>query len=192
MLQEIFMNTLSTKNQWLVGGVLLAIMLITRAHVSDHLLDASWAVFLLAGFYLRNVLAFGVFMATAVAIDYVAVSELGVSNFCVSSAYVALVPAYGALFAAGCWFAGQYQGETLVSLGKLMVAVVVGFAVAEVISSGSFYVLSGTSTEISVAGFMASLVKYAPHGLYIMSLYLSVATLLHIAVRQVTRTDVAV
>jgi hypothetical protein len=146
----------------------------------------------LAGFYLRNVLAFGVFMAMAVAIDYVAVSQLGVSNFCVSSAYVALVPAYGALFAAGRWLAGQYQGETLVALGKLMVAVVAGFAVAEVISSGSFYVLSGTSTEISVAGFMASLLKYAPHGLYIMSLYLSVATLLHIAVRQVTRSDVAV
>ncbi len=84
------MFTLSTKNQWLVGGILLAVMLITRAHVSEHLLDASWAVFLLAGFYLRNVLAFGVFMATAVAIDYVAVSQFGVSNFCVSSAYVAL------------------------------------------------------------------------------------------------------
>ena len=186
------MFTLSTKNQWLVGGILLVAMLITRAHVSDHLLDASWAVFLLAGVYLRTVSAFGVFMATAVAIDYVAVSQLGVSNFCVSSAYMALVPAYGALFAAGRWFAGQYQGETLASLGKLMIAVVVGFVAAEVISSGSFYVLSGTSTEISVAGFMASLVKYAPHGLYIMSLYLSVATLLHIAVRQVTRSDVAV
>ena len=107
------MFTLSTKNQWLVGGVLLAAMLVTRAHVSDHLLDASWAVFLLAGFYLRKVLAFGVFMATAVAIDYMAINQFGVSSFCVSQAYVALVPAYGALFMAGRWFARQYQGETL-------------------------------------------------------------------------------
>jgi hypothetical protein len=178
------MFALSTKNQWLVGGVLLAAMLMTRAHVSDHLLDASWAVFLLAGFYLRHVLAFGVFMATAVAIDYVAINQFGVSNFCVSSAYVALVPAYGALFMAGRWFAGHYQGETLASLGKLMLTVLVGFAVAEVISSGSFYVFSGTFAEPGVAGFASNLVKYSPHGLYIMSLYVGVATLLHIAVRQ--------
>jgi hypothetical protein len=180
------MFALSTKNQWLVGGVLLAAMLITRAHVSDHLLDASWAVFLMAGFYLRSVTAFGVFMATAVAIDYVAINQFGVSSFCVSSAYIALVPAYGALFMAGRWFAGQYQGETLASLGKLMLAVVVGFAVAEVISSGSFYAFSGTVAELSVAGFADSLVKYAPHGLYIMSMYIAIATLLHLAVRQVS------
>jgi hypothetical protein len=187
-----FMFTLSNKNQWLVGGILLLAMLITRAHVSDHLLDASWAVFLLAGFYLRNVLAFGVFMATAVAIDSVAINQFGVSSFCVSQAYVALVPAYGALFVAGRWFAGHYQGETLASLGKLMVAVVVGFAVAELISSGSFYVFSGTVAETSLAGFMDALLKYSPHGLYIMSLYVAIASLLHIAVRQVTRSDVAV
>ena len=185
------MFTLSTKNQWLVGGVLLAAMLLTRAHVSNHLLDASLAVFLLAGFYLRTVLTFGVFMATAVAIDYVAINQFGVSSYCVSSAYVALVPAYGALFAAGRWFAGQYQGETLLSLGKLALAVVAGFAVSEVISSGSFYVFSGTVAEVSVAGFLNTLLAFSPHGLYIMSLYVAIAALLHVAVRQVTRSDVA-
>ena len=65
------MFELSHKNQWLVGGILLLVMLATRVHVSDHLLDASWAVFFLAGFYLRNAVSFGVFMATAMAIDYV-------------------------------------------------------------------------------------------------------------------------
>lgn len=180
------MFTLSTKNQWLVGGILLAVMLLTRVHVIDHLLDASWAVFFLAGFYLRNLLAFGVFMVTAVAIDYVATSQLGVSNFCVSQAYIALVPAYGVMFAAGRWFAGQYQGETLVSLGKLMLAVLVGFALTEVISSGSFYAFSGTSVDISVAGFVGQLLKYAPHGLYITGMYLTVAALLHVAVKQVS------
>ncbi|MGB5598416.1 MAG: hypothetical protein WBM66_06815, partial [Thiothrix litoralis] len=110
----------------------------------------------------------------------------------VSQAYVALVPAYGALFMAGRWFAGQYQGETLASLGKLMLAVVVGFAVSELISSGSFYALSGTVTDVSLAGFMESLLKYSPHGLYIMSLYVTIAALLHVALRQVTQSDLAV
>lgn len=179
------MFTLSTKNQWLVGGILLLAMLVTRAHVSEHLLDASWAVFFLAGFYLRKVLAFGVFMATATAIDCVAVGQLGVSNFCMTPAYIALLPAYGAMFAAGVWLAGQYQGETLASLGKLMLAVLLGFALTEVISSGSFYAFSGTATDISVAGFAGQFVKYAPHGLYVTGLYLTIAALLHVAVKQV-------
>lgn len=185
------MFALSTKNQWLVGGVLLAAMLITRAHVTDHLLDASWAVFLLAGFYLRSVTAFGVFMATAVAIDYVAITQFGVSDFCVSSAYVALVPAYGVLFAAGRWFAGQYQGETLAALGKLTLAVIVACAAAEVISSGSFYAFSDKFVELSVMEFAGRLVKYAPHGLYVTSLYVAVGTVLHLAVSLVNRQSVS-
>lgn len=176
------MFTLSTKNQWLIGGILLAVMLLTRVHVIDHLLDASWAVFFLAGFYLRNLMAFGVFMAVAVAIDYVAITKFGVSDFCVSQAYVALVPAYGALFVAGRWLASAWQGETLATLGKLLLAVVVGFAVSEVISSGSFYVLSGTFAELSIAEFGSLLMKYAPHGLYVTGLYVTVGTFVHIAV----------
>ncbi len=182
------MFTLSTKHQWLVGGLLLAAMLITRAHVTDHLLDASWAVFFLAGFYLRKAMVFGVFMATAVAIDYVAITKFGVSDFCVSRAYVALVPAYGALFMAGRWFAGQYQGETLATLGKLVLAVVVGFAVSEIISSGSFYFLSGKFAELSLAEFGGRLMKYAPHGLYVMALYVTVGTFVHVAVSMVNRS----
>lgn len=182
------MFTLSPKNQWLVGGVLLLAMLITRAHVTDHLLDASWAVFFLAGFYLRNALAFGVFMVTAVLIDYVAITKFGVSDFCVSQAYVALVPAYAALYVAGRWFAGQYQGETLVSLGKLVLAVVVGFALAELISSGSFYFLSGKFADVSMAEFGNRLMKYAPHGLYVTGLYVTVGTFVHVAVSMVNRS----
>ena len=186
------MFELSHKNQWLVGGILLLVMLATRVHVSDHLLDASWAVFFLAGFYLRNAVSFGVFMAAAMAIDYVAVNQLGVSDFCLSPAYWALVPAYGALFVSGRWFAGQYQGETFASLGKLIIAVIAGFAVSEVISSGSFYALSGTFAEVTWGEFGAQLLKYSPHGLYIMSLYLSAATLLHIAVRQIKQVNTTV
>ena len=182
------MFILSTKNQWLVGGILLLAMLITRAHVTDHLLDASWAVFFLAGFYLRNMLAFGAFMAVAVAIDYVGITQFGVSDFCVSQAYVALVPAYGALFIAGRWFAGQYQGETLASLSKLMLAVVLGFVICELISSGSFYFLSGKFAELSMAEFGSRLVKYAPHGLYVTGLYVTVGTFVHVAVSLVNRS----
>ena len=138
------------------------------------------------------VLAAVLVLAAAVAVDYVAISQFGVSDFCISQAYLALIPAYAALFAAGRWFAGQYQGETWLSLGKLMMAVVLGFALSEVISSGSFYALSGTSTALSWGGFAEQLVKYSPHGLYIMSFYLTVAAFLHVAVRQIQHSDVSI
>ena len=82
--------------------------------------------------------------------------------------------------------------ETFASLGKLIIAVMAGFAVSEVISSGSFYALSGTFAEVTWGEFGAQLLKYSPHGLYIMSLYLSAAALLHIAVRQIKQVNTTV
>lgn len=182
------MFTLTPKHQWLVGGLLLLAMLLTRPHITDHLQDASWAVFFLAGFYLRHWLVFGVFMAVAVAIDYVAITKFGVSDFCVSRAYVAIIPGYAALFAAGRWFAGQYNGETLVSLAKLVGAVLLGFAVAQFITSGSFYFFSGKFMDTNWVEFGGRLVKYAPHGLYVMGLYLSVAAFVHVAINTFQRS----
>lgn len=178
------MFALSAKNQWLVGGILLLAMLATRAHVTDHLVDASWAVFFLAGFYLRRLPVFGVFMATAVAIDYVAISAFGVSSFCVSSAYVALLPAYATLFAAGRWFAGHYR-ENLSALLPLALSVLVGVVVCEVISSGSFYFLSERLAATSLGGFADELVKYLPYSLSMTSVYVGMAALVHVAVLQV-------
>ncbi|WGZ94591.1 MAG: hypothetical protein QJT81_00970 [Candidatus Thiothrix putei] len=80
----------------------------------------------------------------------------------------------------------DFASRSLASLGKLVLAVLIGFTLTEVISSGSFYAFSGTSVDISVAGFVAQLLKYAPHGLYITGMYLTVAALLHVAVKQVS------
>jgi hypothetical protein len=180
------MFTLSTKNQWLVGSVLLLAMLATRAHLTDHLQDASWAIFFMAGFYLRNRLALVPFMLAAAAIDYVAVTWAGVSSFCVSSAYVALVPAYGALYAAGRWLAGHYR-ENPSAVFPLAASLLVGIVACEVISSGSFYFLSGRVAETSLGGFAHDLVEYLPHSLSITSFYVGIGALLHVAVLQVNR-----
>ena len=181
------MLTLSTKNQWQIGGILLATLLLTRAPLTDHLLDASWAVFFLAGFYLRRAVVFGGLMALAVLIDYVAITQFSVSDFCVSSAYVALIPAYGALFAAGRWFASQYQGETLYSALKLVAALSVGFLACEVISSGSFYFFSDKFAQTTVAEFGARLWQYAPHGFMITALYIAMGAFIHVAVTVLNR-----
>lgn len=177
---------LSTKQQWLVGGILLLVMLATRIHVSNHLQDASWAIFFLAGFYLRHWLSFGVFMAAAVLIDYIAISQMGVSSFCVTDAYVALVPAYGALYAAGRGFGGMYR-ESLSALLPLAASLLVGVVACEVISSGSFYAVSPRFASEGLGGFVQDLGKYLPHNLAIAAFYVGIATLAHVAVLQVQR-----
>ena len=51
------MLTLSTRNQMAIGLLLVSLMILTRSHhfVSAHnLADASWAIFFLAGIYLRS------------------------------------------------------------------------------------------------------------------------------------------
>ena len=82
---------------------LAVVMAATRMHHSilhhfDALLDASWGIFFLAGFWLRGAgrWAFPLLMAEAVLIDYLVISGQGLdfwSHYCVSPAYLALLPA---------------------------------------------------------------------------------------------------
>ena len=69
------MLTLSSKQQWGIGGVLLLVMLATRSHMVDHLQDASWAVFLLLGFYVRPLWAYALFWVAGFAVDYAVTSN---------------------------------------------------------------------------------------------------------------------
>ncbi len=67
-------------------------MAVTRIHHFDVLPDASWAIFFLAGFWLRGSArwAFPLLMAEAVLVDFVVITQQGMSfwsQYCVSPAY---------------------------------------------------------------------------------------------------------
>src|SRR5690606_36139481 len=73
------MNQASVLSPGARGGILAllaVVMLATRINHFGALPDASWAVFFIAGFYLRGWgrWAFPLLMALAVAIDYVVIS----------------------------------------------------------------------------------------------------------------------
>ena len=94
--------------QWLQAEYLpiplIALMVLTRFHhFGDvlHLPDASLAVFFFAGFY-RKKAFFGFLLVLAALIDYLAI-ENGTSSWCVTPAYVFLIPTYAVM-----WFAGRY------------------------------------------------------------------------------------
>jgi hypothetical protein len=168
------------------GALFLALaflMAATRSHhfaSVTHLPDASWAVFFLAGFYLRPLWVFGALLALAGASDYLAISQFGVSDFCVSAAYVFLLPAYAALWFAGRRFAGHYRWQWSALLWLAGFALI-GAAVSELLSSGGFYFLSGRFAEPSLAEFADRLALYFPQALEGLALYLGAAVIAHVA-----------
>src|SRR5450432_33899 len=99
----------SNRMNFVILAVLAALMVATRlpmAGAALHLQDASWAVFFIAGFYLKDLWrwALPLLMAIAVAVDAMAIQYLWVSNYCVTVAYGFLVPAYASLWLGGAWF----------------------------------------------------------------------------------------
>lgn len=157
------MNATAIPKTPLVIAVLLAaVMAATRLHhfgSAISLPDASLAVFFLAGFYLRSPLLFAGFLAEAALIDYVAITYGGVSDWCVSPAYVLLIPTYASVWFAGRWVAARYR-PAWHTLTLLFAALAVGVTVAFLISNGSFYLLSGRFPQMSVAEYSARVAKY--------------------------------
>jgi hypothetical protein len=141
---------------------LIALMALTRFHhFGDvlHLPDASLAVFFFAGFYRKKAL-FVFLLIMAGLIDTIAIAN-GTSSWCVSPAYVFLIPTYAVM-----WFAGRYRSafkslkmtELAMQLGLLILAASAAFA----ISNGSFYLFSGRYADVSWGQYFARVAQYYP------------------------------
>lgn len=177
------MCSLSTKQQWLVGGLLLLVMVATRGHISNHMQDASWAIFFLAGFYLRQWLGFAVFMAAAFITDLAAINLAGIDNYCFTPAYAFTVPAYASLWLAGRWFAGQYQLHWS-SAVMFFAAAIAGILASFLISNAGFYAFSNHFGEMSATEYAGSVIHYLPLYLQTTLFHLAIAALAHVAVLQ--------
>lgn len=165
------------QRQLWIGTTLAALLVVTR---SQHMLGvqllpwASWAVFLLAGVYLRSAWVPAGLLTLAFGVDMLAVTWGGVSGFCVTPAYSFLLPAYGALWLAGRWYARQHrwQWRTLLPLAG---AVLAGTTLCELFSSGGFYFFSGQFAAPTIAGFVARLARYLPGDLGSVAVYVALA-----------------
>jgi len=177
------MLPLSVRQQLLIGVALAALMAVTRGqHLAalGFLPDASWAVFFLAGVYLRPAWVFVGLVGEAFLLDVAAITWGGVSGFCFTPAYMLLLPAHAALWLAGRWYAGRHRQtwSTLLPLGGALLGAVV---VAEVLSSGGFYLFSGRFADLSLAELGARLVQYFPASLEALALYTGLAAVIHAA-----------
>jgi hypothetical protein len=148
------MNT----TQWLQTKFLplplIALMVLTRFHhFGDalHLPDASLAVFFFAGFYRKPAfLAFLLLLAGL--IDYLAIAN-GTSAYCVSPAYVFLIPTYAVMWLAGR-YCGQYKALDFIGLSLNFGMLILSSTAAFMISNGSFYLFSGRFDSVSWSQYM--------------------------------------
>ncbi|BBP02342.1 hypothetical protein [Sulfuriferula nivalis] len=174
----------STRQQINIGLILTLIMALTRSHhwaTLSALPDASWAIFFLVGVYLRPMWIMPALIAAAMGIDYVAISQFGVSDFCISPAYGLLVPAYASLFIAGRIYAAHHR-MSLSTLPWLFGTALVGAIAAELFSSGGFYVYSGRFAEPTLAGFIPQFFEYFPVMLSSFAFYLGAAAIAHLLI----------
>ena len=166
--------------------LLALVMAATRVNHFGILPDASWAVFFLAGFYLRGAArwAFPLLMAEAVLVDFIVIRSAGMdffSHYCVSPAYWCLVAAYGALWCAGSLTRRGYRGLTPASLGIAAAALFAGVVVCHLVAQGSFYWLSDSvPAPRTVAGWWKNYSDWFLPYLRTAAIYVGVGAVLHV------------
>ncbi len=149
----------------------VALMLVTRGkHFGSEFNppDATLAIFFIAGVYLRHIAYPALLMAFAILIDYFAIRN-GVSGWCITPAYLFLIPTYLTM-----WFGGKtFSSLDVASISNglaLGTQLFVCSAMAFTISSGGFYLFSGYYSEPTVAEFMRRTVQYSPS--YIRNIFI--------------------
>ena len=187
------MNT--TLQRAIVLSLLALLMAATRSHVFTHFTpvpDASWAVFLIGGFYLRDWArwAFPALMALAVAIDWMVIRALGMdflSHYCVSPGYWMLVPAHAAMWAGGHWLRNRHTGANPAALARLAGVVVLATATCHLFAQGGFYWLSSAVAEPTFAGWAANYGHWFAPYLGATAMFVALAAIAHVVAEAVAR-----
>ncbi len=169
-----------------IFAALALVMAATRLHHFGAVPDASWAVFFVAGFYLRRwtAWAFPALMVLAVAVDYFVITASGLDfmkHYCVSLGYWALIPAHFAMWAGGALMNNVVTQSAGKRLAALAVSVVVSVVVCHAFAQGGFYWLSDSVKNPSVAGWFKNYTDWLLPYMGVAASYIGVAALLHVA-----------
>jgi hypothetical protein len=133
------------------------------------------------GFLLSPIL-FLIVLVQAFVIDY-----LAMGNYLFNVAYVALVPAYLALWLAGRWLRQYYELQGF-KIGQFTVALIGGVAICELISSGAFYL---QKSNASLVGFAELFGTYFFGNLFFTLCYVAVASLAFYLVTETSKKKLA-
>ena len=175
------MLTLSIRSQIQIGILLALLMIFTRSHhfASIHnMADTSWVIFFLAGVYLRSTWPLLGFFTLSWWLDFAATYWGGVSDYCLTPAYVFLLPAYASLWFAGRWYKERHQ-FTWSTLLPLSISAMAGLTLCQLFSSGGFYFFSGRIAEANFNEFGEQLIKYFPLYAETFVFYLGITVVIH-------------
>lgn len=173
------LNQWQTIKAWPVHPGVIALMILMAATRFHHfgtpltLPDASLAVFFLGGLWFGGRGLFVGLLAEAGLIDVVAITQFNVSDFCISPAYVFLIPTYAAMWFGGKW-SGQFKSLGLNALIPQLLALLLSTTAAFLMSNGSFNLLSGRYPEWSWGQFFDGALQYFPEYLSSTATYVIV------------------
>ena len=148
--------------------LLAASMAATRYHHFSsalHVADTSWAVFFLAGLWLRSRWGLPALLLLALGIDLASVAIDGAAmSACFTPAYPGLVLAYGALWLAGRWAArftatDSMPTATLSRIGWATVGTLAAFAVSNI----TFWAFSGHFGNLGLMDYSSRVLLYLSH-----------------------------
>jgi len=177
---------------------LLVALMATRLHLPTAVThfgpipDASWAVFFIGGYYLRNWSrgAFPALMGLAVLIDFVVIRSQGIdfwTHYCMSAAYWFLVPAYFTMWMGGSLLRRLQPASDVGALGLVVASLVGSVVVCHLISQGSFYWLSDSVVEPTLGGWWKNYSDWFIPYLRTTSIYVGLVLIVHVGVHQALR-----
>ena len=169
---EKFMNTSQTAKQFSIAAAIAFLMLLTRgSHVltSVALPDASLALLLIGGLYLRKAAWFCLFVALATAIDFGAAAVDSLQGFCLTAGYWGMLPTYAVMWLAGIWLSKQTNSFNAL---KYTAAGVLTTCLAFVISTQSYYLFSGRFPAKGVIESLQHGWEYLPSYMGFTAMYL--------------------
>lgn len=161
-------------NALILAMLMVFLMLLTRgSHVLTHvsLPDASLALLLIGGLYLRKAIWFGFFIVLATLIDFGAAAVDSIQAFCLTPGYWGMLPTYAAMWFGGVWLSVQQDNLNIVKFS--LVSLTATFT-AFVISTQTYYLYSG---RFPAEGLMESMQhgwEYLPSYIGFTFMYLGV------------------
>jgi hypothetical protein len=154
------MFTPKNTNALVIAIGLLFITIVTRgSHFGNAALlpDATLAALFLGGILLRRVGWLALLLAAAFLSDAWAVNFQNVSSFCITPAYLGLIPSYSL-----AWLGGRLlqSSGNFFSIARFTVAGFISASLAFCLSNVFWYLFSGYFGQMEVTQFAAAVSKY--------------------------------
>jgi hypothetical protein len=156
----------------IIAAAFAFLMLLTRgSHVltSMALPDASLALLLIGGLYLRKAAWFAFYVVLATVIDFGASAIDSWYGFCLTAGYWGMLPTYAAMWLAGVWLSKQADSLDIV---KYSLAGLSATFLAFVISSQTYYLFSGRFPNNGISETIQYGWNYLPSYMGFTAMYL--------------------